>query len=115
RSLLWWMRRIINLRLQFNAFGRGSFEMLTPDNSKVLAYLREYDGQTLLVVANLSRYTQAVSLDLGRFRGQVPIELFGQSQFPAIGELPYLLTLGPYGFYWFQLKWLAREFVEATP
>ncbi len=114
-SLLWWMRRIINLRLQFNAFGRGSFEMLTPDNSKVLAYLREYDGQTLLVVANLSRYTQAVSLDLGRFRGQVPIELFGQSQFPAIGELPYLLTLGPYGFYWFQLKWLAREFVEATP
>ena len=104
-SLLWWMRRIINLRKQCVAFGRGSFEMLTPDNPKVLAYLRKHEEETLLVVANLSRHTQCVSLDLSRFRGQRLVELFGQTRFPPIGELPFFLTLGGHDFYWFRLQW----------
>lgn len=108
-SLLWWMRRIINLRKQFRAFGRGSIEFLTPENPKVLAYLREFEDETLLVVANLSRFVQSAELNLSRFRGQVPIEVFGQTQFPPIGELPYFTTLGPYSFYWFRLVWPAAE------
>jgi maltose alpha-D-glucosyltransferase/alpha-amylase len=108
-SMLWWMRRIIGLRKQHAAFGRGSMEFLRPDNPKVLAYLRQYESETLLVVANLSRYSQCVELDLSRFRGQTPVELFGLTQFPPIGQWPYLLTLGPHGFYWFQLKWASDE------
>lgn len=103
-SLLWWMRRIINIRKQYRAFGRGSFEFLKPENSKVLAYLREFEDETLLVVANLSRFAQYAELDLSRFRGQTPTELFGQGRFPPIGELPYLLTLGPHGFCWFRIQ-----------
>jgi maltose alpha-D-glucosyltransferase/alpha-amylase len=108
-SLLWWMRRIINLRKQHLAFGRGSMEFLTPDNAKVLAFLRQYEGETMLVVANLSRFAQGAQLDLSRFRGQTPVELFGKTRFPAIGELPYFMTLGPYSFYWFRLDWHADE------
>jgi maltose alpha-D-glucosyltransferase/alpha-amylase len=108
-SLLWWMRRIIGLRKRFLAFGRGTMEVLSPDNAKVLAFLRRYGEETLLVVANLSRFAQCAELDLSPFRGQIPHELFGQTKFPAIGELPYLLTLGPYAFYWFRLAWPAEE------
>jgi maltose alpha-D-glucosyltransferase/alpha-amylase len=108
-SLLWWMRRIIHLRQRYKAFGRGTLEFLQPDNSKVLAYIREYAGETILIVANLSRFAQCAELDLGRFRGQVPTEMFGQTKFPPIGELPYFLTLGPYAFYWFRLEWSAAE------
>jgi maltose alpha-D-glucosyltransferase/alpha-amylase len=108
-SLLWWMRRIIGLRKQFLAFGRGQMEILSPDNSKVLAFLRRHGDETLLVVANLSRFAQHAELDLSPFRGQIPLELFGQTKFPPIGELPYLLTLGPYAFYWFRLAWPADE------
>ena len=104
-SMLWWMRRIIGLRKQQAAFGRGSIEFLTSSNPKVLAYLRQHEDETLLVVANLSRYVQCAELDLARFRGQTPVELFGQTRFPPIGELPYFLTLGPYAFYWFRLEW----------
>lgn len=104
QSLLWWMRRVVGLRKQYAAMGRGSIEFLTPDNSKVLAYLRQYEDETLLIVANLSRYVQCAEIDLSRFRGLVPVELFGRTQFPPIGELPYFLTLGPYAFYWFRLK-----------
>ncbi len=111
-SLLWWMRRIINLRKQFQAFGRGTFEVLMPDNSKVFAFLRRYEDETLLVVANLSRYAQYVELNLSEFRGQTPTELFGQAQFPPVGELPYFLTLGPHAFYWFRLQWRADEYVD---
>ncbi len=102
-SLLWWMKRIIALRKQFKAFGRGSLEFLHPQNRKVLAFVRRYENELIFVVANLSRFVQYVELDLSEFRGKVPIELFGGTKFPAIGELPYLLTLGPYGFYWFSL------------
>ena len=104
RSMLWWMRRIIGLRKHYAAFGRGSIEFLTPENPKVLAYLRQYKDETILMVANLSRYVQFAELDLSRFRGQIPVELFGQTHFPPVGELPYFLTLGPYQFYWFRME-----------
>jgi maltose alpha-D-glucosyltransferase/alpha-amylase len=102
-SLLWWMKRILRLRKRHRAFGHGSFEPLTPTNRRVLAFLRRTDSDTLLVVANLSRFAQYVELDLSEFAGARPRELFGQTEFPRIGELPYLLTLGPHSFYWFDL------------
>ncbi len=103
-SMLWWMRRMIGLRKQHPAFGRGKIEFLTPDNGKVLVYLRESADETLLVVANLSRSVQCAELDLSRYRSRIPVELFAETRFPPIGELPYFLTLGPYGFYWFRLE-----------
>jgi maltose alpha-D-glucosyltransferase / alpha-amylase len=102
-SLLMWMRRTIAVRRQYQAFGRGSFRPLYPKNRKILAYLREYEGVTILCVANLARTPQAVELELAEFRGRIPIELDGGSVFPPIGVLNYLLTLAPYGFYWFNL------------
>ena len=103
-SLLWWMRRLIALRKRFRAFGRGSLEFLMPENRKVLAFLREYENERILVIANLSRFAQYAELDLSRFRGMVPIELFGHTEFPQIGELPYFITLGPHQFYWFSVE-----------
>jgi maltose alpha-D-glucosyltransferase/alpha-amylase len=103
-SLLSWMKRLIKLRRRYRAFGRGSCEMLAPKNHRVLAYLRRYESETILVVANLSRFAQAAELDLQTFAGHTPIELFGGEPFPDIGELPYLLSFGPHGFYYFQLK-----------
>ena len=102
-SLLNWTRRMLALRNKHMAFGRGSLRFLSPGNRKILAYLREHDGETILCVANLSRLPQAVELDLAQFAGRVPIELTGMSPFPPIGQLTYLLTLPPYGFFWFQL------------
>ncbi|EJC83561.1 trehalose synthase [Rhizobium leguminosarum bv. trifolii WSM2297] len=103
-SLLNWTRKMLALRGRHPAFGRGSLRFLAPENRKILAYLREYEGETLLCVANLSRLPQAVELDLSSFEGRVPIELTGMSPFPPIGQLTYLLTLPPYGFFWFQLE-----------
>ncbi|ANM14705.1 MULTISPECIES: maltose alpha-D-glucosyltransferase [unclassified Rhizobium] len=103
-SLLNWTRKMLALRGRHPAFGRGSLRFLAPENRKILAYLREYDGETLMCVANLSRLPQAVELDLSAFEGRVPIELTGMSPFPPIGQLTYLLTLPPYGFFWFQLE-----------
>jgi maltose alpha-D-glucosyltransferase/alpha-amylase len=100
-SLLWWTRRILDLRKQYRAFGHGSFEPLPASNPKVFAFLRETDDETLLVVANLSRFSQYVELDLSRYRGRTPTELFGGTSFPAIGESPYLLSLGAHSFLWF--------------
>ena len=102
-SLLNWMRRVIAVRRQYQAFGRGTMRLLYPKNRKMLAYLREHDGTTILCVANLARTPQAVELELGEFQGRIPIELDGGSIFPPIGQLTYLLTLPPYGFYWFVL------------
>ena len=102
-SLLWWMKRLIALRKRNRAFGRGSIEFLKPENPKVLAFVRRWHDESVLVVANLSRFVQYAELDLKAFRGQVPEELFGRSQFPAIGEGLYPLTIGPHGFYWFVL------------
>jgi maltose alpha-D-glucosyltransferase / alpha-amylase len=102
-SLLNWMKRLIAIRKRYVALGRGSIDFLHPANTKVLAYVREYEGQRLLIVNNLSRFAQAVELDLSRFKGSVPVEVFALQAFPAIGDLPYLLTMGPHGFYWFVL------------
>jgi maltose alpha-D-glucosyltransferase / alpha-amylase len=102
-SLLMWMRRTIAVRRQYQAFGRGTFRLLYPKNRKILAYLREHEGVTILCVANLARTPQAVELELSEFRGRIPIELNGGSVFPPIGQLTYLLTLSPFGFYWFNL------------
>jgi maltose alpha-D-glucosyltransferase/alpha-amylase len=103
-SLLWWMKRILALRKQFRAFGRGSVTLLAPKNPRVLAFLRRYDGETLLVVANFSRFVQHVELDLRDYRGVRPIELFGLSRLGVIGRRPYSLTIGPHGWYWLRLS-----------
>jgi maltose alpha-D-glucosyltransferase / alpha-amylase len=102
-SILNWTRRMLAVRGRQPAFGRGTLKLLYPKNRKVLAYLREFDGDALLCVANLARSPQAVELDLSQFAGRVPVELNAGSLFPPIGELNYLLTLPPYGFYWFAL------------
>jgi maltose alpha-D-glucosyltransferase/alpha-amylase len=103
-SLLWWMKHLIALRKRFKAFGRGSVEFLYPDNHRVLAFVRRYEDECLLVVANLSRFVQYVELDLSAFKGMTPVEILGRTAFPSIGDLPYLLTLGSYDFYWFALQ-----------
>ena len=103
QSELWWMKRLIALRKQLKGFGRGSIEFLQPENRRVLVFLRRHEDQIVLVVANLSRYVQCVELDLAEFHGLVPVEAFGRTSFPPIGDLPYFLTLGPHGFYWFLL------------
>ncbi len=102
-SLLNWMRRMLAVRRNYQAFGRGAVRFLRPANRKILGYLRCLDGETLLCVANLSRTAQAVELDLSSFCGHTPVELLGGTSFPPIGQLSYLLTLPPYGFYWFSL------------
>ena len=102
-SLLNWTKRMLAVRQTSHAFGRGERRFLSPGNRKVLAYLREYGDDSILCVCNLSRSAQPVELDLARFKGRVPVELLGRTAFPPIGELPYLLTLPGYGFYWFRL------------
>jgi maltose alpha-D-glucosyltransferase/alpha-amylase len=102
-SLLRWLKRLIALRKRHKAFGRGTIEFLTPSNSKVLAFIRQHGDENVLVVANLSRFVEYVELDLARFKGKCPVELFGQHPFPPIGDLSYLLTLGPHTFYWFEI------------
>ncbi len=103
-SLLWWMKRLIALRKNHKAFGRGSIELLHPENRKVLVFTRSYEDERILVVANLSRYVQYVELDLSQYRGMIPVEAFSKGEFPPIGELPYFLTLGPHSFFWFLLE-----------
>jgi maltose alpha-D-glucosyltransferase/alpha-amylase len=103
-SLLWWMKRLIAMRKRFKAFGRGTMEFLHSENRKILAYVRRYEDETILIVANLSRLVQCFELDLAEFRGMVPVELSGGTKFPVIGERPYFLNLGPFAFYWFELK-----------
>jgi maltose alpha-D-glucosyltransferase/alpha-amylase len=103
-SLLWWTKRLIGLRKRSEAFGRGTMQLLTPSNYRVLAFVRQFEDQTVLVVANLSRFVQYVELNLAPWKGTRPIELMGHTEFPAVGELPYLLTLGGYAFYWFLLE-----------
>jgi len=108
-SLLNWTRRVLALRRQHRAFSRGGLRFLSPGNRKILAYVREHEGDAILCVANLARTPQAVELDLSAYEGRVPVELMGNTSFPAIGQLTYLLTLPPHGFYWFQLS------TEASP
>ncbi|HEY6553688.1 MAG TPA: maltose alpha-D-glucosyltransferase [Vicinamibacteria bacterium] len=105
-SLLNWMKRLIRVRQSTRVFSRGSIEFLKPANHRVLAYLRTLTDEKVLVVNNLSSTAQAVELDLGHLAGAIPIEMFGRSLFPRIGNAPYVLTLGPYDFFWFKLRWL---------
>jgi maltose alpha-D-glucosyltransferase/alpha-amylase len=103
-SLLHWMRNTISLRKLFKAFGRGTMEFLPVNNRRVLAYVRRWDEDVILCVANVSRFAQPAELDLSAFEGHVPVEMLGYTEFPRVGRLPYFLTLGPYGFYWFELR-----------
>jgi maltose alpha-D-glucosyltransferase / alpha-amylase len=115
-SLLNWMKTIIKLRRGYKAFGRGSMEILTPSNRKVLAFIRQHEDETILVVANLSRYPQAVELPLPQgFAGVTPVEMFGLSTFPMVGDAPYLLTLGPHHFYWLLLSKVPESLPMPTP
>jgi maltose alpha-D-glucosyltransferase/alpha-amylase len=102
-SLLSWTKRMLAVRKTSQAFGRGLRRFLKPGNRKILAYLREYRDDTILCVANLSRSAQPVELNLTPFKGRIPVEMLGRTAFPPIGDLPYLLTISAYGFYWFRL------------
>jgi len=102
-SFLHWMQRMLQVRKQHPLFGIGSFEVLSAENPSVLAFVRELGDDIVVCVNNLSRFAQPVELPLSRYEGKTPIELIGRVPFPRIGELPYLLTLSPYGFFWFQL------------
>ncbi|GAC1325660.1 MAG: hypothetical protein NVSMB2_24350 [Chloroflexota bacterium] len=102
-SLLNWMRRLIAIRKRYPVFGRGTIDFLHPSNLAILAYLRQHEGQTILVVNNLSRFVQPVELDLQAFEGSVPVELFGETAFPRVTNDPYFISLGPHTFYWFRL------------
>jgi maltose alpha-D-glucosyltransferase/alpha-amylase len=104
QSLLWWMKRIIALRKRHPAFGRGSLRFLHPENRRILAFVREYEDETILVVANLSRYTQWTELPLADYEGRVPREIFGSVEFPRVGNEPYMMMLGPHAFEWFRLE-----------
>jgi maltose alpha-D-glucosyltransferase/alpha-amylase len=103
-SLLAWMKEIIRIRKSSRVFGRGSIEFLKPANHRVLAYIRQFEREVVLVVNNLSSAAHAVELDLSRFQGAIPIEMLGGNLFPRVGTQPYLLTLGPYQYYWFRLR-----------
>jgi maltose alpha-D-glucosyltransferase/alpha-amylase len=112
-SLLNWTRNMIALRKLFRVFGRGTIEFLRPANRKILAYVRTYDGEKVLCVANLSRFAQPTELDLARFEGLVPVEMLGYVEFPKIRKAPYALTLAPYGHFWFELQTPAETVVTS--
>jgi len=103
-SLLSWTKSVIQTRNAFKVFSRGSIEFLNPSNHRVLAYVRRLGEEKVLIVNNLSNSAQAVELNLQMYKRHIPIEMFGRNLFPRIGDLPYLLTLGPYQFYWFRLR-----------
>jgi maltose alpha-D-glucosyltransferase / alpha-amylase len=103
-SLLNWTKKLIAVRKSSYAFGRGTMAFVRSSNHTVLAYTRVHESEIILCVANLSRAAQASELDLSQWKGREPFEMLGRTTFPDIGELPYLVTLGPYGFYWFSLK-----------
>ena len=102
-SLLSWTKRLISVRKSSKIFGRGSLSFIRPANRSVFVYVRQYQNDVLLCVANLSRSAQAAEIDLSPWRGRIPFEMLGRTNFPPIGENAYVVTLGPYGFYWFQL------------
>jgi maltose alpha-D-glucosyltransferase/alpha-amylase len=111
-SLLSWTKRLIGVRKSSKVFGRGTLTLVRPANRTVLAYVRQLEDEAILCVANLSRSAQAVELDLSQWKGRIPQEMLGRANFPRIGDLPYLVTLPPYGFYWFELHSAPREHQE---
>ncbi|MFP4072586.1 MAG: maltose alpha-D-glucosyltransferase [Actinomycetota bacterium] len=114
-SLWWWMKRSLALRKSFPEMSRGTFEPVPSDNPKVLTFLRRLDGRAVLVVANLSRHVQPVTLELGEFAGLHPVEVLGRAMFPVIGEDPYTITVGPHDIYWFSLKPQEEEVADGRP
>ncbi len=102
-SLLWWMKRLLAKRKEHRLFGRGSIDFISGDNPRVLAFVRAFEGESVLVVANLSRFVQCARLNLEKLKGTVPIELFGRMKFPEVGEQPYFVSLGAHDFYWLAL------------
>jgi maltose alpha-D-glucosyltransferase/alpha-amylase len=113
-SLFWWMKRILALRKSHPAFSRGTFELLHPENHRVLAFLRRFEDDTLLAVFNLSRFAQHAELDLSALAGATPVEMFGRSHFPKIAASPYPMILGPHSFYWFRLEMAPAQFGRRT-
>ena len=111
-SLLWWMKRMLGQRKQSRALGRGSLQFVEANNRGILAFVRTYQQERILVVANLSRFPQCTEINLSQFAGSVPTELFGKTQFPTIGDRPYFLSLAAHAFYWFALQ--PREAVQET-
>ncbi len=103
-SLLWWMRRVIAMRKRFRAFGRGRIDFVPCDNPKVLAFVRTFEEERILVVVNLSRFSQVVDLDLGEYAGLTPVDVFSRTRFPQIRKEAYVLPLGFHDYYWFQLQ-----------
>jgi maltose alpha-D-glucosyltransferase/alpha-amylase len=103
-SLLHWVKSLIKVRQRYPAFALGVLRFVNPDNRRVLAFTREWEGQTILIVCNLSSFAQPALLDLREWEGQVPVELMGETPFPPISSLPYQLSLGPYMFLWFRLE-----------
>ena len=103
-SLLWWMKRLIATRRRFRAFSRGTMEFLNCPNRRVLAFVREYEGERILVIANLSRFAQCAEVEMTRYQGMALTELFGRTEFPRVTERPFLFTLAPHAFYWFQME-----------
>jgi maltose alpha-D-glucosyltransferase / alpha-amylase len=103
-SVLRWLHRFVALRKEHPVFGLGTYEPLRSDNSKIFAHIRRFEEDIVLCVHNVARSAQAVQLDLSEYTTLIPEEMFGRTRFPAIGELPYLLTLAPRGFFWFQLR-----------
>jgi maltose alpha-D-glucosyltransferase / alpha-amylase len=87
--LLWWLKRLVALRKRYRAFGRGTIEFLQPENRKILAFVRRHENEVILIIANLSRFPQPVELNLSSFKAMIPIELFGRTEFPVIGEAHY--------------------------
>lgn len=103
-SLLWWMRRVIAKRKEYRAFSRGDIEFIDTGNSKILAFVRSFENEKLLVIVNLSRYSQLAELNLSKFEGYVPVEVFGKNKFPVIGEDPYIFPLQFKNYFWFELS-----------
>ena len=112
-SIYSWTKRLIALRKRHRAFGRGTLELLRPENRKVLAYVREYESEKILCIANLSRFLQAVELDLSKWKGLVPVELFSSNEMPVVGDNPYFLTMGPHAFYWFAMQPRAAPSIQS--
>lgn len=113
-SLLWWMKKLISYRKRYRCLSRGTLEFVAPRNTSVLAFVRSLGDETMLIVVNLSRKSQYAELDLSSYAGIKPIEVFGRVKFPIIGNMPYLITLGPYASYWFQLN-VGKEVPASVP
>jgi maltose alpha-D-glucosyltransferase / alpha-amylase len=116
-SLFWFMKRMISMRKNYKAFGRGDMKFLHVDNPKILAFTRTYEDETLLIICNLSKYAQPAEIDLREFNGYIPVEIFSKNSFPLIKNEPYFFTLSAHSFQWFALQKVhhKKDDVSALP